>query len=381
MAKRDYYEVLGVGKNVSPDEIKRAYRRMAIKFHPDKNPDNKKEAEAKFKECAEAYEVLSDPEKKQRYDQFGHEGLRGVGMRDYTHMRWQDIGSIFEDIFGFGDRGELFGMGGRRATTHRGPAKGYDLETTVELSLEEVAKGTEKTIEFTRQDLCPECSGSGAERGSHPSKCPTCGGAGHVARGGGFFQMVSTCPQCKGHGEIITSPCKNCRGTGSVPRKRVVNIKIPAGVHEGQGVRVADEGEPGKFGGPRGDLYCYVRIKPHEFLERDGNNLIAVVPISFTQAALGATIDVPSLNGTRELKVPPGTQFGSIFRIKGQGLPDIRTRRTGDQLVQIVVEIPTKLSEKQEELLREFAKTENNNVFPQAKSFVEKLKRYFGNNR
>jgi len=381
MPKRDYYEVLGVAKNASPDEIKRAYRRMAIKYHPDKNPDNKKEAEAKFKECAEAYEVLSDPEKKQRYDQFGHDGLRGVGMRDYTHMRWQDIGSIFEDIFGFGDVGDLFGMGGRRTAARRGPTRGYDLETAVELALDEVAKGTEKTIEFTRQDLCPDCSGTGAERGTHLGKCPTCGGAGHVARGGGFFQMVSTCPQCKGHGEIITSPCKNCRGVGHVPKKRIVNIKIPAGVHEGQAVRVADEGEPGKFGGPRGDLYCYVKIKPHEFLERDGNNLVAVVPISFTEAALGATIDVPSLNGAKQLKIPPGTQFGSVFRIKGQGLPDIRTRRTGDQLVHIIVEIPTKLTDKQDELLREFAKTESKSVFPQTTGFVEKLKRYFGNNR
>jgi len=376
MPKRDYYEVLGVGKDASADDIKRAYRRMAIKYHPDKNP-NDKEAEAKFKECAEAYEVLSDPEKRRRYDQFGHEGLRGMGMRDYAHMNWQDIGSIFEDIFGFGD---LFGMGSGRRSRRTGPARGYDLETTVELTLNEVAKGTEKTIEFTRQDICVECSGSGCAKGKGPDKCPTCGGSGQISRGGGFFQMVSTCPRCRGTGRVINNPCKRCRGTGRVPKKRVVNIKVPAGVHEGQGVRVAGEGEPGRNGGPRGDLYCYVKIKPHEFLERDGCDLIAVVPISFTQAALGTTIEVPSLNGTKRLKIPAGTQYGSIFRIRGQGLPDIRTGRTGDQLVQVTIETPTRLNAKQQELLREFSATENKTVSPKSVSFFEKLKKKFGNN-
>jgi len=375
--KRDYYEVLGVGKNASADDIKRAYRRMAMKYHPDKNPGNK-EAEAKFKECAEAYEVLSDPEKRQRYDQFGHDGLRGMGMRDYSHMRWQDIGSIFEDIFGFSDFGDLFGMGGRTRTRRAGPSRGYDLETSVELTLNDVAKGAEKTIEFTRQDICPECNETGCAKGAAPSKCPACGGSGQVARGGGFFQMVSTCPQCRGSGQVITNPCKKCRGTGRVPKKRLVNVKIPAGVHEGQAIRVTGEGEPGRHSGPRGDLYCYVKVKPHKFLQRDGSDLIAVVPISFTQAALGATIDVPSLNGTKQLKVPPGTQYGSMFRIKGQGLPDMRMRRTGDQLVQIVIETPAKLNEKQQELLREFAKTENKRVSPKAKGFFEKLKKTFG---
>ena len=380
MAKRDYYEVLGVGKNASADDIKRAYRRMAMKYHPDKNPDDK-EAEAKFKECAEAYEVLSDPEKRRRYDQFGHEGLRGIGMRDYTHMRWQDIGSIFEDIFGFDEFfGDIFGTRSRRAR-RAGPTRGYDLETSVELTLNNIAKGAEKTIEFARQDICPECNGTACAKGTTPGRCPTCGGTGRVARGGGFFQMVSTCRQCGGSGQVITNPCRKCKGTARVPKKRIVNIKIPAGVHEGQGIRVADEGEPGRGGGPRGDLYCYVRIKPHEFLQRDGNNLVAVVPISFTQAALGATIDVPSLDGTKRLKIPPSTQYGSIFRIKGQGLPDVRTGRCGDELVQITIETPTKLNVKQQQLLREFAKTENKSVCPKSKSFFEKLKKYFGNNR
>jgi molecular chaperone DnaJ len=354
---------------------------MAIKFHPDKNPGDK-EAEVKFKECAEAYEVLSDTEKRKRYDQFGHDGLRGMGMRDYQHMKWQDIGSIFEDIFGFGDLGDIFGMGGgRRRSSRTGPSRGYDLETSVDLELEEVAKGCEKTIEFTRQDLCSECSGSGCAKGKSPSQCSTCGGSGQVARGGGFFQMVSTCPQCRGSGQMITDPCKNCRGTGKTPKKRVVSVKIPAGVHEGQGVRIGGEGEPGRNGGPRGDLYCYIRIKPHEFLRREGNDLVAVVPISFTQAALGATIDVPSLDGKRGLKIPAGTQYGSVFRIKGQGLPDMRSGRSGDELVQVAIETPAKLNSKQKDMLREFAKTENKSVSPKVTSFFDKLKKHLGNSK
>ncbi len=376
MAKRDYYEVLGVSKSASADDIKRAYRRMAMKYHPDKNPGDK-EAETKFKECAEAYEVLSDPEKRRRYDQLGHDGLRGIGMRDFSRMNVEDIFSMFgfDDFFG-----DIFGTRSRRAR-RAGPTRGYDLETTVELTLNDIAKGAEKTIEFTRQDICPECTGSGCARGTTPGRCPSCNGSGQVARGGGFFQMVSACPQCRGTGQIITNPCKKCRGAGRVPKKRIVSVKIPSGVYEGQGIRVSSEGEPGRNGGPRGDLYCYVRIKPHEFLQRDGSNLISVVPLSFTQAALGTTIDVPSLNGTRLLKIPPGTQYGSIFRIKGQGLPNIRTGRTGDELVQIIVETPVKLNTKQEELLIEFAKTENKTVSPKSKSFFEKLKKYFGNNQ
>ncbi|MGD2095846.1 MAG: molecular chaperone DnaJ [Phycisphaerales bacterium] len=379
MAKRDYYEVLGVNKNASADEIKRSYRRMAMKYHPDKNPDDK-EAEAKFKECAEAYEVLSDTEKRKRYDKFGHEGLRGMGMHDFSRMNWQDIGSIFEDILGgFGGFSDIFGFGGGRRTRRSGPARGYDLETSVELTLNDIAKGTEKTIEFTRQDMCGECTGSGSAKGSKPGRCPKCNGTGQVATRSLGFQMVSTCRQCGGRGQVITNPCRKCKGTGRIPKKRTVNIKIPAGVHEGQGIRVAGEGEPGRGGGPRGDLYCYIRIKPHEFLQRDGNDLIAIVPISFTQATLGATIDVPSLNGTRGLRIPPGAQYGSIFRIKGQGLPDIRRHRTGDQLVQIIIETPTRLNAKQQELLREFAATENKRVSPKSQGFFEKLKKQFGN--
>jgi len=376
MAKRDYYEVLGVNKNASTDEIKRAYRRMAMKYHPDKNPGDK-DAEAKFKECAEAYEVLADAQKRQQYDQFGHEGLRGSGMHDFSRMNVDDIFSMFgfDDFFS-----GIFG-GGRRRSGRPGVTKGYDLETGVELTLEEVSRGTEKTIEFTRQHRCPECGGSGAAKGSTPVTCPTCGGSGQVARGGGFFQMVSTCPQCKGARQVVSNPCKKCKGTGRVPKKRTVTIKIPAGVHEGQGIRVAGEGEPGQGGGPNGDLYCYVKLLPHEFLQRDGNDLVAIVPISFTQAALGTTIDVPSLDGTQRLKIPPGTQYGSVFRIKGRGLPDIRSKRVGDQLVQVTVETPYKLNSKQEELLREFAKTEHTSVSPKVQGFFDKMKKHFGGSK
>ena len=376
MAKEDYYKVLGVNKDASADDIKRSYRRLAIKYHPDKNPDDK-EAEEKFKQCAEAYEVLSDPEKRKRYDQFGHDGLRGMGMHDYTHMDGRDIFSMFEDIFG-GGLGDLFG-GGRRTSSRRGASRGYDLETSVELTLKDIANGAEKTIDFTRQDICPDCNGSGSTKGSRPGRCPQCGGSGQLSRGGGFFQMVSTCPRCGGSGQVITNPCKKCKGTGRVPKRREVSIKIPAGVHEGQAVKVSGEGEPGRGGGPRGDLFCYVRVKPHQFLQRDGNNLVAVVPISFTQAALGVDIDVPTLDGTRQLKIPAGSQYGNIFRIKGQGLPNMRTGRKGDQLVQITIETPKKLNTRQQELLREFAKTENKSVCPESKGFFEKMKKYFGN--
>jgi molecular chaperone DnaJ len=293
-------------------------------------------------------------------------------------MNVEDIFSMFgfDDIFG-----SVFGGGrGRRSGARAGPSRGYDLETVVELTLQDIAKGSEKTIQFTRQDNCLECNGSGCAKDSKPGKCPTCKGSGQVARGGGFFQMVSTCGQCSGSGQVITNPCKKCKGSGRIPKKRTVNIKVPAGVHEGQGIRVAGEGEPGRGGGPRGDLYCYVKVKTHDFFERNGNDLNVVVPISFTQAALGTTINVPSLNGTKRLKIPAGTQFGKTFRIEGQGLPDIRTHRTGDLFVHISIETPTKLNSQQQELLRNFAETENKHVSPKTTGFFEKLKKHFGDN-
>ncbi|KPK75807.1 MAG: hypothetical protein AMJ79_09620 [Phycisphaerae bacterium SM23_30] len=369
--KQDYYEVLGVSRSAGADDIKRAYRRMALKHHPDKNP-NDKEAEQKFKQCAEAYEVLSDPEKRQRYDRFGHEGLRGIGMHDFSRMGFDDIFSMFDDIFG----GGIFG--GRRRRTRRA-SRGYDIETQVELTLKEVLTGVEKGVDFQRRDYCDQCSGSGSEPGHEPQKCAQCGGQGQVAQAGmgGLFRMVTTCPRCQGRGTFITHPCKKCRGNGRMMKSRTLSIKIPAGIRDGQAVRLTGEGEPGDNGGPRGDLYCYAKVQPHPFLLRNNDDLVIRVPISFSQAALGTTIEVPSLSGARELQIPPGTQHGMVLQIKGEGLPDIRSGKRGQLLVQILVEIPKKLSKDQKRLLHEFAQTEDKSVLPESKGFFEKLKTYF----
>jgi molecular chaperone DnaJ len=372
--KRDYYEVLGVAKSASADDIKKAYRKLAMQYHPDRVSDaDKATAEAKFKECAEAYEVLSDDNKRRRYDQQGHAGINGQ-TQDYSHMDVGDIFSMFE---------EMFGMGGS-ATRRGGPARptrGYDLETQVELSLSEVSTGTEKNIEFERQDKCETCSGSGAKPGTQPITCVQCGGQGRVAQAGlgGMFRMVTTCPNCRGRGTVVKDRCNGCNGSGRTNKKRVVTVKIPAGVQEGQAVRIAGEGEPGEMGAPPGDLHCYILIKQHEVFARHGNDIACQVAVSFTQAALGATIDVPTLKGTDKLDVPAGSQHGDIFKLKGKGLPDLRSYKTGDQIVQVVVEIPKKLTERQRELLREFASTEDAQVNDDKKEgFGSKLRSIFG---
>ena len=370
--KRDYYEVLGVNRNAGADDIKRSYRRMALKYHPDKNPDNH-EAEHKFKECAEAYEVLSDPEKRRRYDQFGHEGLQGVGMHDFSRMGFDDIFSMFDDIFG----GGVFGSSRRRGASR--VARGYDIETQIQLTLKEVLTGVEKGIEFKRRDHCSHCSGRGSEPGHDLQPCRQCGGQGQVAQAGmgGLFRMVTTCPQCHGEGKIISHPCQECSGTGRTIKSRTLSIKIPAGVRDGQAVRVAGEGEPGQRGGQRGDLYCYVKVEPHPFLLRNDDDLVVRVPIGFSQAALGASIDVPSLSGKQQLTIPPGTQHGTVLQIKNEGLPSLRSSRRGSLLVQVLVEIPKKLNKEQKQLLRDFAKTEDKTVLPESRGFFEKLKDYF----
>ncbi len=368
-SKRDYYEVLGVDRNASADEIKRAYRKLAMKYHPDRNPDDPA-AEASFKECAEAFEVLSEPEKRQRYDKFGHEGLRGAGMHDFSGMNAGDIFSMFEDLFGdmgFGGFTQRHG-GGPRAR------RGYDLETAIDLTLNEAAAGIEREIDFTRQDICETCKGTGAKPGTQPETCATCGGQGKVAMRQGFFQMVRTCQACGGAGKIIKERCPDCRGTERQPKKRTITVKVPAGIADGQVIRVGGEGEPGSDGGPRGDLHVVVRVRPHDLFMRDGDNLVLDMPISFTQASLGGQVEVPTLDQRAELAIPRGTQHGQVFRMRGEGMPSLRNGRKGDLLVRVNVEIPKKLTEKQEQLLREFAETEDKDVMPRSKGFWDKIK-------
>ncbi|MEK6674167.1 MAG: molecular chaperone DnaJ [Planctomycetota bacterium] len=367
--KRDYYEILGLAREASAEEIKKAYRRHAHKYHPDRNPDDT-EAEGKFKEGAEAYEVLSDPSKRQRYDQYGHAGLGGAGVHDYSHMDVGDIFSMFDDIFG-----GAFG-GGRRS--RRGG--GTDLQTEVEITLAEVATGAERSIEFTRRDVCETCQGNGAAKGTRRQNCSTCGGYGQVEQSTGFGsifgRVITTCPSCKGRGSTVTTPCGTCRGSGRMAKDRVVVVKIPAGIQEGQAVRVRGEGEPSEDGNHRGDLHCQVRVRPHPFLQRHEQDLVCQVPISFTQAALGAALEVPTLTGRAELKIPSGAQHGQLFRLRGLGLPDLRGSRRGDEIVQVLIEIPKKLDKTQERLLREFAKTEDRHVLPESRGFFDKLKEY-----
>ncbi len=367
-SKRDYYEILTVQRNATSDEIKRSYRQAALKFHPDKNPGNK-EAEHKFKECAEAYEVLSDPEKRKLYDAYGHDGLRGAAVHDYQHMETDDIFSIFNDILG----GRGGGRGGRA-----GRGRGFDLETEVVVTLQEVAKGCEREIEFTRQETCSLCKGSGAREGSKRRICSTCGGQGKVAqRGfGGMFQMVTTCPSCLGQGSMVDKPCPQCDGAGLCPAKRTVKVHIPSGIHDGQAVGVRGEGELGEAGGHRGDLHVYVRVKEHPFFQRHENDLIVQVPISMVQAALGAEVEVPTLFGKSTLHVQPGTQHGDVIKIKGLGLPDIQGGRQGNLLAHVLLEVPRKLSRRQEQLLREYADLNEQSVLPAQKNFFEKLKDY-----
>jgi molecular chaperone DnaJ len=374
VTKRDYYEVLSVSKTASAEEIKRSYRRLAMKYHPDRNAgEGKAEAEIKFKECSEAYEVLSDETKRARYDQYGHAGVSA--SHDYSHMEAADIFSMFEDIFGG------FGGNGARASkgATRGQTRGYDLEVQVELTLNEIATGAEKTIEFEKHDLCETCKGSGAKPGSSPVVCVQCGGQGRIAQQGfgGMFRMVTTCPNCRGRGTVVRDHCPSCAGAGRQLKKRAVTIKIPGGVHEGQAVRVVGEGEAGEGGARPGDLHCYITIKQHPIFTRHNNDLVCQVPISFTQAALGASIDVPTLKGSEKMEIPGATQHGEVFKLRGRGLPDHRSGRTGDELVQILIEIPRKLNERQKELLREFAETEDDKVMPQKKGFMDKLKEVF----
>jgi molecular chaperone DnaJ len=380
---RDYYDILGLDKSADAEEIKRAYRRLAMKYHPDRNPGDA-EAEKNFKEAAAAYEVLADDQKRKIYDQYGHDGLRGAGAagHDFNRMNVEDIFSMFGDLFaGMGGMGGGGGAGRGRG----GPARGYDLEYEVQISLEDVLKGCERDVEFNRADVCEPCRGSGAKPGSKPAKCPTCGGQGKVQQTGlgGMFRMVTSCPACQGRGSVVKDKCDTCRGKGRVPKQRKLSMKIPAGISDGQAVRIQGEGEPPPAEvspageGIRGDLHVVVRVQHHDLYQREGDHLVMKMPISFTQAALGAEVDVPSIDGTTPLTIPKGTPHGTLLKITGKGLPNLRSQRRGDMGVVVLIEVPKKLSSKQEELLREFAKTEERSVMPERDGFWKKVKEAF----
>ncbi len=380
---RDYYEVLHLERAASNDDIKRAYRRMAMKFHPDRNPGDE-EAEKQFKEAAEAYEVLSDGERRSVYDKYGHDGLRGRPGHDFNTMNPNDIFSMFNDIFsGF----DGFGGGGGRRRQSRGVARGYDLETKIEVDLKDVLHGTSADVDFTRMDICDTCKGDGAKPGSKPTKCSTCDGNGQVMQAGlgGMFRMVTACPACKGRGTVIEDPCPDCSGNGRQPKRRVLEVKIPAGVQTGQAVAIRGEGEPpGADQSPtgqgiRGDLHVVIEVHEHELFDRDGDDLFITVPVTFSQAALGSELDIPTLDDESHLlKIAKGTQYGKRMKIGGKGVPNLRTQRRGDLYATVTVEVPKKLSTEQEQLLRNFAKTEDVSVQPESHGFLSKIKDFLG---
>lgn len=371
-SKRDYYEVLGVSRDASSDEIKKAYKKLAIKYHPDRNPGDE-DAVVAFKEAAEAYEVLSNDEKRARYNRFGHQGVQGAAGRGGGGFN--DINDIF-DVFG--DLFEGFGMGGgRRRGGGKRPTQGDSLKTRLDIDLLEAAKGCEKTVEITRRESCGTCSGSGAKPGSAPAECDYCGGHGQVVQSQGFFRVQTTCPACRGEGRIVRDKCSDCSGAGKIPETVKLDVKIPAGVDTGMTLRLTDEGEPGTLGGPRGDLYVEINVREHPLFHRDGPDLICEVPITYTQAVLGADIEIPCLEGKTQHHIYPGTQPGEIVRIRGGGMPDPRGGRAGDLLLRVIVEVPKKVDAEQEAILRELAELEHASVSSHRSSFFDKLKEWF----
>jgi len=383
--KRDYYEILGIQKTASLDEIKKVYRNLALKHHPDRvSPDKKKEAEERFKEISEAYAVLSDAQKKSQYDQFGHAGIDS--RYSYEDIfKGADFGSIFEDLgFGgggiFGDIFDSLGIfGGGFSSRGRGGARrGRDLEYEVAISFENAAFGVKKTINIPRYETCSVCKGEGAKPGTKKTKCSSCGGRGQILQSTGFFSITQTCPKCRGEGTIIKNPCQRCDGVGRYRVTKSIEVNIPAGVDTGSRLRIQGEGEAGSKGGTRGDLYIYMNVKDHSIFDRHGYDIICDVPISFPAAALGAEVEVPTLNGNVMMKVPEGTQSGRIFRLAQKGIKRLRGHGYGDQLVRVIVETPTRLNSEEKNLLKEFAKACGDNVNPLAKSFMEKVKRLFG---
>ncbi len=379
--KRDYYEVLGVDKSATDQDLKRAYRKLAKKYHPDANPGNK-EAEEKFKEASEAYAVLSDKEKRAQYDQFGHAAFEGGagGAGGFGGFDFSDIFSSFGDIFGGGGFSDIFGGGSRGR--RNGPQPGHDVQTRIEISFKEAAFGCKKNVDLWVYDTCPECSGSGAKKGTRPETCPTCHGSGQqrVQQQTMFGTMASirTCSTCGGTGQIIREKCEQCGGTGRIKVKKTYEINIPAGIDAGQSVRMPGKGEPGTQGGPNGDLYITVMVKPDEIFTREGYDLYCSVPISFVQAALGDTLTIPTLDGKVEYLIEPGTQTGTRFRLRGKGIPYLRNNaQRGNLYVTVNVEVPKKLTEHQKKLLKEFGESMGTSVKNQPKSFFKKMKDAF----
>jgi molecular chaperone DnaJ len=377
MSKQDYYETLGVARNASDAELKKAYRKLAMKFHPDRNPDDK-EAEARFKEVKEAHDVLSDPQKRAAYDQFGHAGVdpsMGAGPGGFGGG-----GASFSDIFGdvFGD---IFGAAGGRAGGGSRAYRGADLRYTLELSLEEAVKGTEVRIRVPTAEPCESCGGSGARKGTSATTCQTCGGHGQVRMQQGFFSVQQTCPDCRGSGKTISDPCPDCRGSGRVQKTKTLSVKVPAGVDSGDQIRLAGEGEAGELGGPSGDLYVQVKLKPHDIFQREEDDLYCEMPVGIATAALGGELVVPTLDGRASIKVPAGTQSEKLFRLKGKGVRNVRSGRVGDLYCRVSIETPVNLPAEQEALLKQFEaslKEGGARHSPREQSWVDKIKSLFG---
>ncbi|UCC41751.1 MAG: molecular chaperone DnaJ [Candidatus Aminicenantes bacterium] len=376
MEKNDYYEILEVQRNAASEEIKKAYRRMALKYHPDRNPNNK-EAEEKFKKAAEAYSVLIDPEKRSIYDRFGHDGLRGEGFSGFSGFNssvFEDFEDILGNFFSF-SFGDIFGTQTRKRAHY--PQRGRDLALELEITLEEAAFGLEKEINLNRTELCPVCGGSKMRPGTQKSSCPKCQGRGQTRYQQGFFTVSRGCTYCHGTGEIITSPCEDCRGSGGVRRKKELKIKIPAGVDDSMRLRIQGEGEAGDKGAPRGDLYVITRVKKHDFFERKENNLFCQVLLSFTQAALGTTLNIPTLEEDETLKIPAGTQTGEFFKIKGKGIKDLEHRGRGDIFVEVTVQTPVNLNKEQKELLKKFSESRGEDLEKTDRKVIKKAKKFF----
>ena len=382
MAKRDYYEVLEVERTATAEEVKKSYRKLAIKFHPDKNPGDKA-AEDKFKELGEAYEALSDPQKRAAYDQYGHAAfdprVRGGGAGS-RGGGFHDPADIFREVFGGGAGSifeDLFGGGGGRQRDANGAARGSDLRYDMEISFIEAAQGCEKEISISKLDTCDTCSGSGADKGATVKTCQTCAGRGQVLSSRGIFSIAQTCPRCEGRGKTVDKPCRTCSGSGRREKTAKIKLKIPAGVDTGARLRSSGSGEGGARGGPAGDLYVVLHVQPHEIFQREGDDLLCEVPISFVQAALGADVEVPTLNGSAQIRIPAGTQPATLFRLKGKGVKNVQGYGSGDLHVRVTIEVPAKLNSAQKAKLEEFAALCDANVNPRSQSFFEKAKSLF----